>query len=74
MTESNYKQWLLDNGYGWTPLQFYRFLEMNGFDGPAVHMWRAQFLRTGDCTLEGVDISELHALNDHWYARFSDGL
>ena len=70
----DYAQWLQDEGYGMTALQFYQFLEKNGFDGPAVHLWRAQFLRTGTCTFDAVDLSELHALNDAWHARYCDGL
>ena len=71
---TDYAQWLQDKGYGVTCLEFYRRLEKAGFDGPVVHMWRSQFLRTGNCTLDGVDLTEIHALNDAWHARYSDGL
>lgn len=70
----DYAQWLQDEGYGMTALQFYQMLEKVGFDGPAVHIWRSQYLRTGTCTFDAVDQNELYHLNDHWHARYSDGL
>lgn len=78
MTEENFStplsKWIHDKGYGMTALELYQYLEKSGINGPAVHILRSQFLRTGTCSFDDVDFDELYRMNDAWDRRFSDGL
>ena len=51
---------------GMTALELYQMLEMGGFTGPMVCMLREQYLKTGDCSFDTIDIDMLNQMLEAW--------
>ena len=51
---------------GMTAFELYQFLERSGFTGPMVCTLREQFLKTGTCTFESINMNDLNTLLESW--------
>lgn len=51
---------------GMSAFELYQFLERSGFTGPMVCTLRSQYLKTGTCSFEDINMDELNVLLESW--------